>query len=182
MGWTTPKTFASGDGLTAEDLNVYLRDNFNETAPAKANEAGGFFVVADLNKIQERRIHQQFNLHTGTTTSTSYTNLTGTYGTGPAVTVDTGTTALVIVCAHLWNSSAGGTTLMGHEVTGDSSLAAGDSAALIFEPATTTQTYAGSYWFLREDLTPGTNTFTAKYRVVAGTGSFIRRRILVIPL
>lgn len=182
MTWTTPKTFTSGDGLTAEDLNVYLRDNFNETAPAKAQQAGGFFVVSDDFQIQERRVHQQFNLHTGTTASTSYGNLTGTWGFGPEVTVNTGTTALVIMCAHFWNSTAGGTTLMSHDVSGDSTLSASDSFALLMEPAAATQSFSGSYWVLREDLTPGTNTFTAKYRVVAGTGSFIRRRLIVIPL
>lgn len=182
MVWTTPKTFSTGDSLTSEDLNVYLRDNFNETAPAKAKEAGGFFVVADFHEIMERRVHQDFNLHTGSTTSTSYGDLTGSYGTGPTVTVDTGTTALVIMGAHLWNSTAGATVLMGHEVTGDSTLGAGDSLALLFEPASATQTLASSYWALREDLTPGTNTFTAKYRVTSGTGSFIRRRLMVIPL
>jgi len=30
-------------------------------------------------------------------------------------------------------------------------------------------------------LTPGSNTFTAKYRVSSGTGSFSARRILVMP-
>jgi hypothetical protein len=31
-------------------------------------------------------------------------------------------------------------------------------------------------------LTAGSNTFTAKYQVTAGTGSFSERRIIVIPL
>jgi hypothetical protein len=31
------------------------------------------------------------------------------------------------------------------------------------------------------DLTPGINTFTAKYRVSASTGTFSSRRIAVMP-
>jgi hypothetical protein len=30
-------------------------------------------------------------------------------------------------------------------------------------------------------LTPGSNTFTMKYRVTAGTGTFLARQIAVIP-
>jgi hypothetical protein len=35
---------------------------------------------------------------------------------------------------------------------------------------------------LHTDLTPGSNTFTAKYRVASGTGTFLSRRIVVFPL
>lgn len=180
MAWTTPVTFASGQGLGAEDLNIYLRDNLSETEPAKAVQAGGWFVASDVNQVEERRVHQQLVRYTASTTSTSFVDLTGTFG--PQVTVKTGTTALIIVCAQLWNTTAGGTTLMSHAVTGVSDLAASDSFALLLEPASAGQALSGSYWVLREDLTPGLNTFTAKYRVVAGTGSFMRRRVMVIPL
>lgn len=179
MAWTTPKTFAEGDGLTAEELNVYLRDNFNETAPAKARRAGGFFVVSDTNQIEERRIHQDLENSTVDTTSTSYIDLDPV---GPTVTLDTGATAIIILSAHFYNTTAGATTLMSHDVTGDSTLVASDNFALLGEPAGAGQNMSGTYWVLRDNLTPGTNTFTAKYRVTTGTGTWLRRRILVLPL
>ncbi len=179
MAWTTPITFASGDNLTASDLNTYLRDNFNEVETAKASQAGGFFVVSDMNQVEERRIHQHLVRNTASTTSTSFVDLSGS--PGPSVTLRTGTMALIIVCAQLWNSSAGATSLMSHEVSGISSLAAADTFSLLVEPVSAGQSISGSYWVLREDVTPGVNTFTAKYRATSGTASFMRRRIMVIP-
>lgn len=188
MVWTTPVTFTSGQGLNADDLNIYLRNNLLETAASKATQAGGFFVTSDLNQVEERRVHQQLVRYTASTTSTSFTDLSNSFG--PQVKVKTGTTALIIVCAQLWNNTAGGTTLMSHNVistrsyneTGTNELPAADTLSLLLEPASAGQALSGSYWVMREDLTPGDNTFTAKYRVVAGTGSFMRRRIMVIPL
>ena len=36
--------------------------------------------------------------------------------------------------------------------------------------------------YLVSGLTAGSNTFTAKYRVDASTGTFVNRNIIVIPL
>ncbi len=49
MAWTAPITFTSGSVLTAAQLNTYLRDNLNETAPAKFTAAGQLFVSTAAN-------------------------------------------------------------------------------------------------------------------------------------
>ena len=47
---------------------------------------------------------------------------------------------------------------------------------------TGSNTDQGSATFYVTGLTAGSNTFTAKYRVDAGTGTFANRTIVVIPL
>lgn len=43
--------------------------------------------------------------------------------------------------------------------------------------------HVGATFFHASILTPGTNTFTAKYRVsTSGTGTFSSRRLMVIPM
>lgn len=110
-----------------------------------------------------------------TTTSTSYTDLSTV---GPAVTVVTGTSALVTVCAQIKNSGAD-VSYMGVAVSGASTVAAGDTRAA---EVVGTSTHTPSMTFKMTGLTAGSNTFTAKYRVVSGTGTFANRNITVQAL
>jgi len=121
-----------------------------------------------------------------TTTSTSYTNLTTS---GPAVTLTTGTKALVIVSAMIWNYSNQTTqayTYLDFAVSGATTRNADDSTALATRQPLVTDTFpefrirASSASVVT--LTAGSNTFTAKYRVNSGTGNFSERRITVINL
>lgn len=50
MVWTAPKTWTSVV-LPVSDLNTHVRDNFNETAPAKAVAAGDLFRATGANAI-----------------------------------------------------------------------------------------------------------------------------------
>ena len=43
-------------------------------------------------------------------------------------------------------------------------------------------TYQGSGTYLVSGLSPGSTTFTAKYRVTSGQGTFAMRSIVVVPL
>ena len=114
-----------------------------------------------------------------TTTSTSFTDLGSV---GPAVSLDTGTAALVIVGCTMNNDTAPNYILMGFAVTGASSVAADDAAALYRQQPDHSADFSASKVALVTGLTAGTNTFTAKYRVTGGTGTFYRRLIAVIPL
>lgn len=151
---------------------------FNETAPGIATTAGNLIVTDGANSITERTPTAAYVSTTETTTSTSFTDLTTS---GPAVTVTTGTTALVIVTARLYNSAAGNQSQMGYAVSGASTVAASITKALIAAVASTRLIQA-SAMYLETGLTAGSNTFTAKYAVTAGTGTFLQRRIVVIPL
>jgi len=113
------------------------------------------------------------------TTSTSYTDLTTS---GPAVTVTTGTRALVIVTANIL-ASAGERSLMSFAVSGATTISASDTTA-----ASRNQTSAGNGTDRRSaanyvTLTAGSNTFTAKYKTAGGgNGEFGNREIFVINL
>jgi hypothetical protein len=177
MAWSAPMTAVSGSVFTASQFNQFVRDNLNETAPAKATTSGAYFTVSNTNEITER-IPQSGRTHLSQTTpTTSYTDLTTP---GPEVTVDTGPFALVLVHGSLENSGAG-SSRMAYEVSGASSIAPADNRGIgVFGTAGTGVVASGVA--LHTDLTPGTNTFTAKYRVASGTGTFLSRRIVVFPL
>jgi hypothetical protein len=111
-----------------------------------------------------------------TTASTTYTNLATP---GPAVTVLTGTRALVTVSAVISTSVALDASVMSYAVSGSTTIAASDNNGA---QARTAQLVSASATSMVTGLTPGSNTFTAQYRVTAGTGTFVIRWITVIPL
>ena len=113
-----------------------------------------------------------------TTTSTSYTDLATA---GPAVTLTTGTKALVVVSCGLYNSVAN-STYMGFAVSGATTIAAADASAIEIGGSNGTVFVAVSRALMLTTLTAGSNVFTAKYRVSGGTGNFYNRAIVVIDL
>lgn len=122
------------------------------------------------------------------TSSTSYGDLTTA---GPAVTVNTGTSAIVILSAAIDNTNEKAWAAMSCAVSGASTIAAADANAFAHRQLehSGTITAAGqeivqaSFAYVENGLTPGSNTFTAKYRAItAGTATFQRRAITVIPI
>lgn len=112
------------------------------------------------------------------TTSTTYTDLATV---GPAVTVTTGTSALVIVGAQILNSTAAITAFMSFAVSGATTSAAVDAGRAV--GVANANLILASRAFLMTGLTPGSNTFTAKYKVNgASTGTFQDRYIIVRPI
>jgi hypothetical protein len=114
-----------------------------------------------------------------TTSSTSFTDLATA---GPAVTLTTGTKALVIMQARIYNSSTGGYVSMGTTVSGATTLAATEEKSLTFYSASNQPISQASAGFLLSGLTAGSNTFTAKYKTTAGTGTWLYRNIAVIDM
>lgn len=178
MAWTTPMTWVANTPLTAAQLNQQLRDNMNETAPAKATQQGSIFVGNGQNSIVERSIVAHSVSTSQTTTSVSFADLATT---GPTVTVTTGTSALVFLSANLKNATANEAAIAGVEVTGASSIAASDTNSLLVRAGAADEIQATKTVRL-STLTPGSNTFTMKYRVTAGTATFLRRDMFVLPL
>lgn len=177
MAWSAPMTAVSNAVFTAAQFNAFLRDNLNETAPAKATTAGAHFAVSDTNEISERISETASVLVAETTTSTSFTDLT-TFG--PSVSVDTGPAALVVVHGSVENTGAG-SSRMAYDVSGASTIAAADNRGIGIAGVAGVVAVMSGVAF-HTDLTPGTNTFTARYRVASGTGTFQSRRIVVFPL
>jgi len=179
MAWTAPMTAVAGNAFTAAQFNTYIRDNLLETAPAKATTQGGYFVSTGANAITERIAQSAHIATTETTTSTSYADLATV---GPSVTVNAGTACLVSIYASLQNSTSGAVAKMSYAVSGASTIAASDVTAISLTTAAANQAIRTGMTFLQTPLTSGSKTFTAKYAVSAGTGSFVNRRITVLPL
>lgn len=178
MAWTTFPTLTDGQVLTGAHMQL-VQANFAETAAAKAATAGSLFVTTDTNALAERTPTAASVTTSQTTASTSYTNLTTT---GPAVTVDTGAAAIVVINALTSNDTATAQSFAAYEVSGASSITGADSKALVFQSDSANQKARASAIYFEDGLTPGSNTFTVKYRVSAGTGAWANRHLLVIPL
>jgi len=179
MTWTAPMTAISGSVFTAAQFNTHVRDNLNETAPGKASMVSSFFVGNGPNSIVER-LPDVANVGTlETTTSVTYTDLATV---GPSVTTDTGNRALVFIRCAMENSLANESSFMTFEVSGASTFAASDTFAINIDGlAAASRMRIGSMYMI-STLTGGSNTFTAKYKVTAGTGTFLSRQIAILPL
>jgi hypothetical protein len=115
---------------------------------------------------------------TQTTTSSTYTDLATV---GPAVTITTGTKALVIVTARANISVVGESAFFSYAVSGATTISASDTvgAQANFGAGTNGRYSAVSRL---STLTAGSNTFTMKYRRGANTGEYSDREIIVIDL
>lgn len=179
MAWSTPLTAVSNTALTAAQWNASVRDNLNETAPAKATSAGSMFVGTGTNGIAERIPNAIAIATSETTASTTYANLTTV---GPQVGVTTGTKALAIWAARVSNNTISQTAFASVTVSGATpTVPASDAWAMRYLAygANATHRAASLHWFT--GLTAGVNNFTVVYRVDAGTGTFQERELVVVP-
>lgn len=171
-------TAVAGATFTASQFNQYVRDNLNMTAPALASAAGQMFVSTAANAIAARTPGSATVATSQTTTSTSYTDLATV---GPAVTVTTGTLALVMLKTAVENNTVNVGSFMGFGISGASSVAASDSFAISVAGIAASQRCRVGAAFWVTGLTPGSNIFTAKYKVVSNTGTFVQRDLIVLP-
>lgn len=185
-------TVVTGTTITASWGNANVRDQVvtpfaNAGARSSAITVPVEGMVSFLNDVNSLEVYNgtvwvptgpaaAFVNASETTTSTTYTDLTTA---GPSVSVVTGPSALVWLNAALRNNTAGNQAFMGYAVSGASTSAAGDSQAISVQ-GTSLITAGGC--FKATGLTPGTNVFTAKYRVDATTGTWQFRNITVLPL
>lgn len=181
MAWSAPLTAVSNSTLTAAQWNASVRDNLLETAPAKATAASQLFVSTGVNTIAARVPTQATVLTAQGTASASYTDLTTV---GPAVTVTSGTKAIVGFGAQVENSAAGGGGTMSFAVSGATTIAANaGTTALRSMSGTAGERNSASVVNFVSGLTAGSNTFTAKYLApTGGTATFQFRELWVLPL
>lgn len=180
MAWTAPATFTDGSILTAAQLNA-MRDNFNETAPAKATGAGGYIVSNGVNSVVQRDPNSDTVNTSQTQTSTSYVDL-ATVGPAPGPVVS-GTRVIVWMTAQMNNNTANAETIASVAVSGATTIAADDNYCLDVQQPTTGTAFIDicSSRAVRLTVTAGSNTYTMKYRVTAGTGTWRRRSMVVLP-
>jgi hypothetical protein len=110
------------------------------------------------------------------TSSSSFTDLTTA---GPAVTVTTGTSALVIVRASISTQSADRTANMGFAVSGATTIAASTTNCFSVRDVGSQSVMMASS-VIAVTLTAGSNTFTAKYSTNGSECRFSDRNITVI--
>ena len=124
------------------------------------------------------------------TVSTSETTASLTYADlatpGPAVTLTTGATVIVIFSAIAQKAAVNFTALVSVDVSGATTLAANDTNSSAFSSSNSAASTSYSGMCTRSvyltGLTPGSNTFTLKYRCDGGTWTFLNRTILVLSL
>lgn len=181
MAWTAPSTWVAGNVLTAAQLNQQLRDNFLTSAPALATAggaAGALFVPTAVNAIAQRIVGATEVLTSESTSSTSYIAL----ATAQAVTVTTGTQALVFIAAQLTNATLGNRASMSYAISGATTVASSDNWALLMEPYASNVFIGASRHYWHTGLTAGSNTFTCQFKSSAATAANFRsRQIVVIP-
>jgi hypothetical protein len=164
--------------FTAAQFNASVRDNLNETAPAKATQEGQIFAATGVNAIVARR-------PTFASVSTSQSLSSGTYTdlatVGPSVTVTTGTRAIVFVQARMENNTTNSSMFASFEVTGASSVAADDANGITMDGITAANSVRIGAARFFNSLTAGSNTFTMKYRC-GDTATFSDRHIIIMPM
>lgn len=178
MAWTTPMTAVANTALTAAQWNAHVRDNFLETAPAKATAAGQMFVSTGTNAIAARTPVGLTTAAAQTTTSTSYVDLT----TVTSLSCVTGTSAIVAVSATSTHTVLNGTCRVSWAVSGATTIAASDQWAAIRAGLPIGTVDRRTAVRFTNALNPGTNTFTMKYDTSAATATFSDRHLVVIPL
>jgi hypothetical protein len=160
------------EGQTIYETDTDLVKSYNGTSWVTIGPASAAAVTA----IQAARVDTS-----QTTTSTSYTDLTTS---GPAVTLTTGTSALVIVGARISIAALSSSCYMSYAVSGSSTVSATDGRS-VNSTSPGGEHESGkqmSYASVITGLTAGSNTFTAKYRVSGNTGTFSERQIIVMAL
>jgi hypothetical protein len=159
MAVPVPKTWVAFETVDAPEANAEWRDILNYLLAPAAD--------ADVNVSE-------------TTTSTSYVDL-ATSGPAVTVTITNGQPVAVTVSAFLHISSTANIARMSYAVSGaetDNTQSVMDLDAI---SSSNTDDSTLSRTTIYVPGTAGSHTFTAKYRVNGGTGTFTQRRIVVDP-
>lgn len=178
MSWTAPMTAVANSVFSAAQFNQYVRDNLNETAPAKATGPGQFFVSTAANAIAARQLSSAVVATSQATTSTTFADLATA---GPTVSVSTGPRALVLFATNVSNSLSNSASAASVAVTGASSIAAGAAWRILTDGLTASNILRISGMHLFTTLVTGTNTFTMKYTAGSGQATFSDRELVVLP-
>lgn len=172
-------TAVSNVALTAAQWNASVRDNLLMTAPALATTAGQIFAATGANTIVARFPTWSTIGTSQTTASTTYTDLTTV---GPSITSTVGARALLIYGAEMSNNTSGMWAIAAPQAGAGSTITtASDGQAIQFKTAAVDQGVSCCQTLFLDAMTPGSYTFTLKYRVTGGTGAFTDRRIQIVP-
>lgn len=184
MAWSTLPTYTDGNVLTAAHV-LAIRDNINETAPAKFTASGQVFVSTGPNAGAARA--PAGAEYTGGGADSTNSNTYIPMGGGPVVTLTTGTKAIVWHGASLTSDSAGSRAFSTVEVLsgGTTTVAPSDTNAVWRDTeATATRSVKCSVVVFLSSLTAGSNSFAHRGRS-SSTGAIatmVPRNLVVFPL
>lgn len=147
MPWTNPKTWTTGELLSAADLNTQLRDNLNAL---KAPPSAQFLANESTNY---------------TTTSTTFVNVDNTAGKFNLTITTTGGDVMI---GFTGNFNTGGFNLY-LDVELDGARIAGDDGLLVVSGAVAVQ--HGSFVHLKTGVTAASHTFKLQWKMGGGTGT-----------
>ncbi len=144
--WTTPRTWTTGELVTAAIMNTHIRDNLNALfSPV----TGVSTITTDI-----------------TTTSTSFE-----YATGLSVTLTTaGDTVLAILTGTFGGSASSVSVFL--DIHDGSTLLGGTDGLVQWKRGTNAIENNASFSHIVTGLTPGSNTIKIQWKVSSGTGTF----------
>ena len=202
MAWTAPRTWVTGETVTAALLNAHVRDNLLETSAATVTTAGDVafadaansmgsrlaigaatrHMVSDGSAPVWRQVATDVDTGTQSDTGTSFSTLANWgFGGGSEVevTLTTGTAALVLFKGDLSNDTGGSQCRMSYSISGATTVAAGDTTSIFYESSNAADAATLTGFDLRTGLTAGSNVFTLEGRVSGNTGTIVRPEIVV---
>jgi hypothetical protein len=131
MAWSTPKTWSSGYVVLASDLNTFVRDQQNLTAPAVMSAQGDIVIASGANtpiRLPKSTTSTQYLANTGSGNAPAWNEValdTGVGGTLPVGNGGTGQTSLTTGAILIGNATSGVTmvtqTTKGQILIGDGS-------------------------------------------------------------
>jgi len=131
LSFTSPKTWASGYVVLASDLNTYIRDNQNMTAPAIMTSQGDLLIASGANtpaRLAKSTTSTQYLANTGTSNAPAWNEValdTGVSGTLPVGNGGTGATTFTANGAIIGNGSSALTAV---DMSTKGGLLAGDGS------------------------------------------------------
>lgn len=174
---TTATNQNTGGGQSHPNMQPYVITNYIIKAMAAVvptdSELANRVGILESRDVSRTPVYSRVDTSEGTT-STSYTNL----ATNNAVTLVTGSKVLVTLGARTYVNSQNAYIYTSVAVSGATTIAASDSNALHVRNGVADMSTNLSRAFVLT-VTPGTNTFTMKHRVGAGTGYWEYRDIIV---
>jgi hypothetical protein len=197
MAWSAPRTYVTGETITAAILNADHRDNLLETSAATATTAGDLVYADAANSMGSRLGIGAVPAILSTTgsapvwrtvaqslgdasygsgpSSTSYTDfdeVTSWNGTNVTVTVTTGTRAMVWWgCRFASNTSAGAQMDISFRVSGATTTASGTATSVRGESSAANDQVPVGAGARLVTLTAGSNVFTLQALISTGTGT-----------
>jgi hypothetical protein len=110
-----------------------------------------------------------------TATSSTYGDPT-TGSAGPTVTITSSGTLALVLSSASYSNSGSGPTYASVAVSGATSIGATDVEATGVSNSSSVPQFPGFTVYV---INPGTNTYTLKYKVLSGTGTWTNRKLFV---